>query len=852
MPKQLNLIGSGQTIPTSLHQEMRRSYLEYAMSTIVGRALPDARDGLKPVHRRILYAMHELGLTPDRPFRKCARVVGDVLGKYHPHGDKAVYDALVRMAQEFSTRYPLLQGHGNFGSIDNDPAAAMRYTETRLAAIASEAMLAEIGEATVDFTDNFDSSQQEPVVLPAKLPNLLLNGCSGIAVGMATNVPPHNLGELVDGAIALIDRPDLSDEALWRHVPGPDFPTGGEILGTKGIHDAYRTGRGSVVLRGVTHLEEIPGARGRQRRRAIVVTEMPFQTNKSAWLEKVANLVNHGKLSGISDLRDESDRDGVRVVVELKREADPAEVLRHLYRQTDLQSTFGAILLALVDGQPRQLTLRQLLDEFLRYRETTLTRQFEHERTQTQARLDLVAGLLRALDRLDETIDILRSAPDGGSAQARLIEQLMLNERQAREVLAMPLRRLTGLEREKLREEQTQLASRRDRLDGLLGNRHELLKALKRELRSLKRHFGDERRTRILDGEAPVPDTRDRAAATPATVTVAPPEETVLELSDRGYVRRYSPRSYRRRRTPEDEAGPLAERDELTVRTEGTTSDRELLVLTRSGKAYTVAVADVPAASRKDPRGVPLVTLLPDSVRQAALQGSTGSDDAIAQLAREIVEMRLLDPPPEDSEGLVLLTRGGRIKRLPLTDFCNLTGRGLTALKLKDDDELLTATVSEPGDRLVVVASDGRLVQFPIDDDNLPMMNRNTQGLQALKVDAPTTLVGCVAAGGADDILLVTAKGYGKRLPLGLMRLGRRGNVGEIALPFSPKSDRVVAAVRVVPGDVAMISTDGNRSAIVPVSEIPMGNKDDRGRRIISLAGPEQAIAAIARSPFEG
>ncbi|GAB4346335.1 MAG: DNA gyrase subunit A [Cyanophyceae cyanobacterium] len=863
MPQQLNLMGSGQTIPTSLHQEMQRSYLEYAMSTIVGRALPDARDGLKPVHRRILYAMHELGLLPDRPFRKCARVVGDVLGKYHPHGDKAVYDALVRLAQDFSTRYPLLQGHGNFGSIDNDPPAAMRYTETRLAAIAASAMLGDIGEATVDFADNFDSSQQEPTVLPAKLPNLLLNGCSGIAVGMATNVPPHNLRELVDGAIALIDRPDLSDEELWKRVPGPDFPTGGEILGTSGIHDAYRTGRGSVPLRGVAHFEEIPGGRGRQRRRAIVVTEMPYQTNKAAWLEKVANLVNLGRLGGISDLRDESDREGIRVVVELKREADPAQVLRQLYRQTELQTTFGVILLALVEGQPRQLSLRQLLEEFLRFREVTLTRQFRHELGETEERLELVAGLLRALEQLDDLIDILRHAPDGGSAQAQLVERLLLSERQAREVLAMPLRRLTGMEQTKLREEQTALAQRCDQLRTLLGDRGELLKALKQELRSLKRQFGDDRRTRILTG-ADLTATATEAGeassgggATPATATPIPTapaasESLVLELSDRGYVRTYgSARSYRRRQNADpDLPQELDSREEVPVRAIATTRDRELLVLTRSGKAYTVPLSAVPPVSRKDARGVPLVTLLPDSVREAAVQGLAGSDAAIAQLSRQIVETLLLDPPPDEHHSLVLLTREGRVKRLPLADFAHLTGRGLTALKLKDDDELLSVTLAQPGDRLVVVTQDGRLVQFPINDDNLPLMNRNTQGLQALKLEPPNALVGCIAASGADDILLVTAKGYGKRLPLGLMRLGRRGNLGEFALPFSPKADRLVAAVRVQSGDSAILTTDAGRTAILPLHTIPIGGKDDRGQRLVDLDASERVTGAIARSPL--
>ena len=422
MAKQLNILSSGQIITTALHTEMQRSYLEYAMSVIVGRALPDVRDGLKPVHRRILYAMHELGLTPDRPYRKCARVVGDVLGKYHPHGDQAVYDALVRMVQDFSCRYPLLAGHGNFGSVDNDPPAAMRYTETRLASISHEAMLSEIGEATVDFIPNFDNSQQEPVVLPAQLPILLLNGCAGIAVGMATNVPPHNLGELVDGLIALIDDPNLSDDKLLEIIPGPDFPTGGEIVGSEGTREAYSTGKGTITVRGIAKIEEIQIGRGRHRlrgttRSAIVVTELPFQVNKAAWIEKIAELVNQGKIEGIADIRDESDREGMRVVIELKRDASPQEVLENLYRQTALASNFGAILLALVEGQPRQLTLRQILQEFLSFREQTLTRQYGYELEQTERRLHLVEGLIAALENLDAIIEILRNAPDGSTAK---------------------------------------------------------------------------------------------------------------------------------------------------------------------------------------------------------------------------------------------------------------------------------------------------------------------------------------------------------------------------------------------------------------------------------------------------
>ncbi|HEY9807007.1 MAG TPA: DNA topoisomerase (ATP-hydrolyzing), partial [Candidatus Obscuribacterales bacterium] len=613
MAKQLNLIQNGQVIPTALHTEMQQSYLEYAMSVIVGRALPDVRDGLKPVHRRILYAMHELGLTPDRPYRKCARVVGDVLGKYHPHGDQAVYDALVRLVQDFSSRYPLLAGHGNFGSVDDDPPAAMRYTETRLAQIGNEGLLSEIGEATVDFIGNFDNSQQEPTVLPAQLPFLLLNGSSGIAVGMATNIPPHNLGEIVDGLIALIDRPQLSDEQLLEIIPGPDFPTGGEIVGTEGIRDAYTTGRGSIPMRGIAQVEELHVGKGRQRRTAIVITELPYQVNKAGLIEKMADLVNQGRIEGIADIRDESDRDGMRIVIELKREVNPQLVLHHLYKQTPLQTNFGAILLALVDSQPRQLSLKQLLQHFLDFRETTLTRQYTNELNQAQSRAHLVEGLLTALSHLDDVIEILRHAPDGTTAKVSLQNELDLSDRQADAILAMPMRRLTGLEQQNLQTEYNELTSRMQTLQRLLSDRHELLKALKKDLRALKKKHGDDRRTRIAgsDSVATVAE-EDFAEASPVE------EETVLELTQRGYVRRLSVKAFQRqnRGKPEASASTKPEESSDAVnQTLWTNTAQELLVCTRSGKAYTIKVGDIPVSTGRNAKGTPLVTLLPNAVQ---------------------------------------------------------------------------------------------------------------------------------------------------------------------------------------------------------------------------------------------
>ncbi|HEY9648466.1 MAG TPA: DNA topoisomerase (ATP-hydrolyzing), partial [Chroococcidiopsis sp.] len=713
MARQLN-ISSGQVIATALHTEVQRSYLEYAMSVIVGRALPDVRDGLKPVHRRILYAMHELGLTPDRPFRKCARVVGDVLGKYHPHGDQAVYDALVRMVQDFSSRYPVLAGHGNFGSVDDDPPAAMRYTETRLAAIGNEALLAEIGEATVDFTGNFDNSQQEPIVLPAQLPFLVLNGSSGIAVGMATNIPPHNLGEVVDGLIALIDRPDLSDDELFRLIPGPDFPTGGEITDTTGVREAYRTGRGSIPVRGIAGLEEIQPGRGRHRRLAIVVTELPYQVNKAAWIEKIAELVNSLRIDGIQDIRDESDRDGMRVVIELKREANPQRILSQLYKMTPLQVNFGAILLALTEGQPRQMTLREMLQHFLQFREETLTRQYRHELDKAESRLHILQGLLNALEHVDAIITILRNAPDGTTAKVAFQEQFGFSDRQSDAILAMPLRRLTGMERQHLQTEFDELNQRREELQRLLENRREFLKALKKDLRALKKKHADPRRTRIQSADERAEESAALAEAIAEAESLE--EEVILEFTQRGYLRRTTPKAYLRQQARQNdsrELHPLTDSDDTVLQVMAATTRQELLVVTRSGKAYTVEINNIPQTSRQS-KGTPFVTLLPPT----------------AQGDPETIAAHLALSPHLAPADLVVVTKLGRIKRLPLSEFSNVTGRGLTLLKLKDDDELLHVLLAKPGDNLVLASSGGRLLRIAVNDEQVPVLSRTSQGQQ--------------------------------------------------------------------------------------------------------------------------
>ncbi|NCJ06072.1 DNA topoisomerase (ATP-hydrolyzing) subunit A [Synechococcales cyanobacterium C] len=817
MAKQLNFLATGKVISTALHTEMEQSYLEYAMSVIVGRALPDVRDGLKPVHRRILYAMHELGLTPDRPYRKCARVVGDVLGKYHPHGDQAVYDALVRLVQSFSSRYPLLSGHGNFGSVDNDPPAAMRYTETRLSGLGNAVLLSEVGEETVEFIGNFDNSQQEPTVLPAQLPILLLNGCSGIAVGMATNIPPHNLGEVVDALIALIDRPDLSLENLLRLIPGPDFPTGGEIIGTDGIHDAYTTGRGSITLRGVTHIDEQQPGRGRHRRPILVITELPFQVNKAGLIEKMAALINQKKLEGIADLRDESDRDGMRIVIELKRDVRPEDVLEQLYRQTPLQTNFGVITLALVNGQPRELPLKTLLLEFLDFREHTLQRRYQNELTQVQQRLHLVQGLVQALTNLDGVIELLRQATDGTHAKQQLQQSLNLSERQADAILAMPLRRLTSLEQQNLRTEVSELEQRIQRLEQLLTDRHELLKELKKDLRALKRQHQDARRTQI----------RNEGEVTLALEPVEDNQPRRLELSQKGYVRCLS--LAKRNRSPE--AAPSAQLTEdsrdLPTYSEVVESRDNLVVFTSSGKAYPVSISEMPMTTAKG-RGVPLVTLLPESARSETLV----SQILVSQLA--------------SAHHLVLLTRQGKIKKVEAAEFQELTARGLNAIKLKPTDELGWVCALSQETEVVVATSGGRLLRTAV--TNLPEMGRVAQGNQALKL-RQEQLIGLVALRPDQDLVLVTQKGYGKRIPQDLVRPGQLGGLGIPTMQFKTKSDQVMALLPAVPQAQIVLTTNQDRVAHLEMAALDLWGKDGAGSLWVKLRRDEKLIMTWLKNP---
>lgn len=796
MAQQLNLLSAGNVIPTALHTEMEQSYLEYAMSVIVGRALPDVRDGLKPVHRRILYAMHELGLTPDKPYRKCARVVGDVLGKYHPHGDQAVYDALVRMVQSFSSRYPLLGGHGNFGSIDDDPPAAMRYTETRLSGVSHITMLENIGDATVDFTENFDNSQQEPIVLPAQLPILLLNGCSGIAVGMATNIPPHNLGEVVDALIALIDRPQITDQALMKLIPAPDFPTGGEIIGTKGIEDAYLKGRGSIPMRAISTLEELQVKKGRHRKTAIIITELPFQVNKASLLEKIAALINQGKIEGISDLRDESDRDGMRMVIELKRDINPQKLLEQLYRQTPLQSNFGVIMLALVNGQPVQLPLKRVLEEFLSFREETMQREYQFELEKTQMRAHIVEGLLIALNDLDQMIDILRTSADGGTAKITLQEDLDLSDRQADAILAMPMRRLTGLERQNLESEFAALQTEIARFESLISDRKVFLKQLKKELRELKKKFADPRRTKIQTGEV----------ASIIESPVASNDPVTLEISQKKYVRAIS-LNHRSRRKKELEPSKTltSNKRDLSIFTAEAPPKDRLIVFTEVGKAFFVNVQEIPVRSGRD-RGTPLITMLPDSAK---------NDDIIAQFLRSKVE--------EDSE-YVFLTEKGKIKALPASEFEEITNRGLICLKLQAGDRLLAVIQVDQTMDLLIGTSKARMLRFA--SDEVPVMGRSAQGSKAIKLLKNETIIGFTALETDQCAVLVSKRGYVKRFPIEMLRQGRPGDLGT-QLIQRQKTDELIYAGPVKKDRQVIVCSEDNSMAIVTPSKIKLTQKTD-------------------------
>jgi DNA gyrase subunit A len=834
MVQQLGLLGSeDRIIPTALHSEMQQSYLEYAMSVIVGRALPDVRDGLKPVHRRILFAMHELGLTPDRPFRKCARVVGDVLGKYHPHGDQSVYDALVRLVQDFSSRYPLLSGHGNFGSVDNDPPAAMRYTETRLSSIGYNAVLGEISTATVDFIGNFDNSQQEPMVLPAEFPLLLVNGCSGIAVGMATNVPPHNLGEVIDGLIALIDNPKLPDHELWTIIPGPDFPTGGEILGNEGICEAYRSGKGIIPVRGVVHLEMAQQAKqikSRKRRDSLVITELPFQVNKAGLIERIAELVNGGKIDGIADLRDESDREGMRIVIEIKRDSDAQKVLAALYKQTALQSNFGAIFLALVDNLPRQLSLREALQEFLKFREETLTRQYNNDLEKFQQRAHLVTGLLTALENLDAVIDILRNAPDGATAKGQMMEGLNLSAEQSDAILAMPMRRLTGLERHNLAQEGEELNEKIAKLQKLLSDRKELLKSMKKDLRALRKQHADERRTKIIDFQPPesfVPKVVVPRTPAVAKAEVAIEADELTAVSDATM-------------TVDDGASVTIDVD-AEVAVSSTTPDpkiqteiplmvptAQLSLIEPIGLAVPEGIDDSeePEFADADEASAAALEVVEPIVQSPKIQKKVATPKASRNQQMDLLSVSPSQPLMVELEFM----SSGRVRRVDRPE-CAFSGEG---------ELLLEQRSLMSNQEILVVASNGKSYLVKVSSIP-PTTNQQSLGIELQAVIpglADTEQVVQAVDPSATAVLLVTAQGKIKRLPI--EELAATTNRG-LALMKIPDGDRLIGAVSLFKEMELVLGTSSGRLLRLALNnhQIPLQSRAAQSQQGMRIGSKE-------------
>lgn len=771
-------IGTVNTI--DINQEMRSSYLDYAMSVIVARALPDARDGLKPVHRRILYAMWDMGIRAGSSHRKSARIVGEVLGKYHPHGDSSVYDAMVRMAQDFSMRYPLVDGQGNFGSVDGDSAAAMRYTEARLARIAHE-LLEDIDKDTVDFAPNFDDSLTEPDLLPARLPNLLLNGSAGIAVGMATNIPPHNLSELCDAITYIIDRyaeiDDITLDELMEFVKGPDFPTGGLIVGTEGIRNAYATGRGRVVVRAVAEIEEHPHSPGRQQ---INITEIPYQVNKSMLIERIAELVNKGIITDISDLRDSSDRRGISIVVELKRNTQPLKVLNQLYKHTALQTTFGVQMLALVDKQPRLLSLKRALQIHIEHRIDVITRRTRFELEKALHRQHILEGLLIALDNLDEVIETIRSSPDSDTARSELMTRFALSELQANAILDMQLRRLAALERQKIQDEYAEITRHIDYLRSLLEDRGLILSLIKEDIAALKERFGDERRTQIafdMDADFNMEDlVRD--------------EDVFISITRRGYVKRTPVSAYRKQgRGGKGLIGmSTREEDQLeTLFTAGT--HNHILFFTDRGKVYAIKAYEIPEMDRTA-KGTSLMNIIP-------------------LLPDEKVTAALAVPNFDDAEYLTMVTRKGRIKRTVVSAFANVRASGLIALSLDEDDSLGWVKLTDGDQDLIIVSEQGKGIRF--NEEDVRPMGRTAAGVNAIRLDSWDNVAGADVVTPRDDLLVITEKGYGKRTPLAEYRTQFRYGQGVRAMVLSPERTGKIVGARVVQSgdEVTCISAEG-------------------------------------------
>lgn len=764
--------GNGRILPVNLEQEMRNSYIDYAMSVIVSRALPDVRDGLKPVHRRILYAMQEAGMTSGKPYKKSARIVGEVLGKYHPHGDSSVYDAIVRMAQDFSMRYMLADGHGNFGSVDGDPPAAMRYTEVRMARIA-ELMLQDIDKDTVDFVPNYDESMKEPSVLPAKFPELLVNGTSGIAVGMATNIPPHNMSEVIDGVLMLIDNPDASVEELMTVIKGPDFPTGGLIMGTTGIRDAYTTGRGSVKMRAKAHIETMSNGKPR-----IVVTELPYQVNKARLIEKIAELARDKQIEGITDLRDESDRKGMSIVIELRKDINPDIMLNQLYKHTQLQETFGVIMLALVDNQPRILTLKQVLHYYIQHQEDVITRRTRYELSKAEARAHILEGLTIALDHLDAVITTIRESQTADIARNALMDGFKLSEKQAQAILDLRLQRLTGLEREKIEEEYQEVLKKIEWLKSVLADESKIMTIIKDELTAVKEKYGDARRTTI---------TYDMSEMSEEDLIAD--EDVVLTISHNNYIKRMKLDTYNKQnRGGQGILGMSTKEGDFVENILITTTHHTILFFTSRGRVHYLKAYQIAEASRQA-RGTALINLL-----------KLDKGEKITA----VLQVREYNP----AKFLFMATRKGIVKKVQLSEFNTSRKLGVIALKLDDDDELIGVKQTDGQKQIVIGTRNGYAIIF--DEEEVRSMGRIARGVKGIKLREGDEVVGMDTIKRDSEILTVTAGGYGKRTKVEEYTTHHRGAMGVINLRVTEKTGEVIGLKVVRDGqELMLISTNG-------------------------------------------
>jgi DNA gyrase subunit A len=796
-------------IPINIEDEIRQSYMDYAMSVIIGRALPDARDGLKPVHHRVLYAMYDLGNDWNRAYKKSARVVGDVIGKYHPHGDVAVYDTIVRMAQDFSMRYPLVDGQGNFGSVDGDPPAAMRYTEIRMARIASE-LLADLDKETVDFVPNYDDTLKEPVVLPARIPNLLVNGSSGIAVGMATNIPPHNLGEVCDALVALIQNPALSVDDLMRFVPGPDFPTAGFIHGRAAIRDAYTTGKGILQLRARAGTETDK----RTGRTSIIVKEIPYQVNKAKLIERMAELVNEKRLEGISDLRDESDRDGMRIVIELKKDANPDVVLNQLYKLTPMQESFGVIMLAIVDNRPKLLTLKDALQAFIGHRKEVVTRRTVFELRKAEERLHILDGLKIALDHLDAVIKLIRAAQDPATAKVGLVQQFQLSEIQAQAILDMRLQRLTGLERDKILEERGEVQKQIARYQEILGDEREVYKIIVTELEEVKKLHADERRTQIVDESTDI-----------SIEDMIVEEDMAVTISHEGYIKRNAAALYRaQRRGGRGKIGATTKEEDFVEHLFVASTHSYILFFTTTGKVFWIKVHELPQAGRAA-RGKAIVNLL-----------NVEKDEKISAFL----------PVREFQEGryVVFATKNGTVKKTDLMAYSNPRKAGIIAITLDAGDEVIGVRLTDGQQELILSTREGQAIRFK--EADVRPMGRGAGGVRGITLDEGDSVVGLDVVSPGATLLAVAERGYGKRTEMDEYRLTRRGGKGIITMKTTDKTGLVVGVRMVTDEDDIMLVTDGGKVIRTPVKGISIIGRNTQGVRLIDLAEGEKVVG-VAR-----